>query len=511
MDVLLDTNIIIDREDSEVLPDNLKILMRNLSDLQIKKIIHPLSIAEIKKDKNPKRRKVNESKISTYSELKHPPLFTKDTEFCAEISSKSPNDQIDNALLYSVYKNAASFLITQDKGIHKKAFRIGIGDRVLSIDEALNVFKLEKSPITPPSIYEDNLYNLDINDKIFDGLKEDYIEFTDWFNENQKRDCLVYKNTNGSLGALLIYKNENETVDLQEEDLPKKKRMKISTLVVSSTGNKIGEFFIQWASKYAIDNGFTEIYLTHFIKPEDYLVSLIETYGFFNVGKNNYQNTEGEFEDVFVKYLNPTHEIMQKLDDSSPKQISQIFYPKFYDGESVNKFVVPINPEYHDKLFLSKSRQSKLYEHQSGFIVEGNAIKKAYLSRANLNNVSPGDLLLFYLTKDDKQPTKDTQSITGIGIVEKDYHNLDNADEIIKIVGKRTVYSPNEIGTLVDDSSAMVLLFIFSTSLPKKVHLNRLKELNILKAHPQKIQGITHENYLKLKKEGGIDEGFTIN
>ncbi|MBV1766843.1 MAG: EVE domain-containing protein, partial [Methanobacterium sp.] len=151
------------------------------------------------------------------------------------------------------------------------------------------------------------------------------------------------------------------------------------------------------------------------------------------------------------------------------------------------------------------------YEHQSGFIVEGNAIKKAYLSRANLNNVSPGDLLLFYLTKDDKQPTKDTQSITGIGIVEKDYHNLDNADEIIKIVGKRTVYSPNEIGTLVDDSSAMVLLFIFSTSLPKKVHLNRLKELNILKAHPQKIQGITHENYLKLKKEGGIDEGFTIN
>jgi rRNA-processing protein FCF1 len=502
MDVLLDTNIIIDREDSEVLPKNLKILMKNLSDLQIQKIIHPLSIQEIKKDSNLERRKVNESKVLTYSILKNPPLFSKDLDFCSKISSKTHNDQIDNAILYSVYKNAADFLITQDKGIHRKAFKIGISDRVLSIDDALSVFKVKELPIMPPSIYEDKFYNLDINDEIFNDLKEDYAEFIDWFNNHPRRNCLVYQKPNGKLGALLVYKDEDENIDLQGVSLPKKKRLKIATLVVSSTGNKIGEFFIQWAARYAIKKGFTEIYLTHFIKHDDYLVYLIEKYGFFNVGKNNYQNSKGEFEEVFIKYLNPTPEQLDKL-NYPPEKISQIFYPKFYDGTNVNKFVVPIKPEFHEKLFLDNERQSRLYE-QQGFIVEGNAIKKAYLTRAPSNEINPGDILLFYRTQD-------TKSITCIGVVEKDFHNFDNPNEIIKVVGKRTVYSPKDIGDLTDESRVMILLFTFSAWIPNKIKLKKLVELDILKAHPQRIHKISHEAYLKLKKEGGIDEGFTIN
>lgn len=506
MRVLIDTNIIIGREDSEVLPENLKFLMKTFHDLSTDLIIHPLSIEEIKNDKNSVRRKINLSKADTYSKLSNPPSLVKDEVFKANISSKNPNDYVDNELLYSVYKNSVSFLITQDKGIHKKAFKIGIGDRVLSIDEALNIFKPETLPVTPPAIYKDKVYNLDIDDIIFDTLKEDYVEFNDWFNSIQRkgRDCLVYKNHNGSLGALLIYKDEDETVDLQGEKLPKKKRMKIATLIVSSTGNKIGEFFIQWSSNYAIKKGFSEIYLTHFIKKEDYLVYLIETYGFINVGKNNYQNSNGEFEDVFVKYLNPTPELLKNLDDRSPKQLSKIFYPKFYDGKKVNKFVVPIYPEYHEKLFLDNERQSTLYEHHQGFVVEGNAIKKAYLSRAPLQKVKPGDLLLFYRTTP-------TQAITCLGVVENDFHDIGDADEITRIVGKRTVYSPKDIEEFVDQSPALILLFIFSTWLPNPVKLDKLKELGVLSGAPQRIHEISHEAYLKLKKESGIDEGFTIN
>jgi len=277
MRILIDTNIIISREDPKVLPENLQFLMKVLNDLSTDILIHPLSVGEIKKDKNLDRREINLSKVSTYSILSNPPSFKNDAKFNSLITSKSPNDDIDNAILYSLYKNAVSFLITEDKGIHKKAYKIGIFDKVLSIEEALNVFKTEPLPITPPAIYKDKVYNLDIEDKIFDTLKDDYVEFTDWFKKIQKqgRDCLVYRNKDDSLGALLIYKDENESIELLKGSLPKKKRMKIATLIVSSSGNKIGEFFIQWAANYAIKKRFDEIYLTHFTKQEDYLPTVL--------------------------------------------------------------------------------------------------------------------------------------------------------------------------------------------------------------------------------------------
>jgi rRNA-processing protein FCF1 len=508
MRILLDTNIIIYREDPEVLKEDLKFLIRTLNDLNENIVVHPLSIKEIKKDKDEIRREINLSKIQTYSTLKHPPSSDNDSKFNSLLNSpKNFHDYVDNSLLYAVYKNSVSFLITQDKGIHKKAFKLKIDDRVLSINDALNVFKTVKPPITPVPIYMDDLHNLDINDEIFDSLKEDYPEFEDWFNRKrlEGRECLVYRNNNGSLGALLIFKDENEPIHLKSKILPAKKRMKIATLKVSSSGYKIGEFFIQWTTNYAIKKNFDEIYLTHFTTPEDYLVYLIEEYGFMKVGQNNLRNPKGNYEDVFVKYLKPTPELVQNIEDKSPKHLSKIFYPKFWDGEEVKKFVVPIRPQYHEKLFLGNKRQSTLDEHNNRFIVEGNTIKKAYLSHSNTKKISPGDLLLFYRSNDLK-------AITCIGVVEKIVPNLNNADEITREVGKRTVYSPEEIKDFANNNSpTLVLLFIFCTWLPKTVNFTKLMDMNVLSGAPQTIQEISHEAYLQVKKTGGIDESFTIN
>jgi len=503
MRILIDTNIIIYREDPEVLAENLQFLMRTLNDEKKDIVVHPLSIDEIRKDPDENRRNINLSKVQTYSLLKNPPSFKKDLNFNSILKSpKNAHDYVDHTLLYAVYKNAVSFLITEDKIIHKKAFKLRIDDRILSIDEALDVFKTIKLPSTPPSIYKDTAHNLDIKDKIFDSLKEDYPEFEEWFKkiQLQGRDCLVYKNRDDSLGALLIYKDENERIPLKTKFLPAKERMKIATLIVSSKGNKIGEFFIQWATNYAIKKNFDEIYLTHFTKPDDYLVYLIEEYGFIHIGQNNNINQNGDYEDVFVKYLSPTRELIQNIENDTSNQLSKVFYPKFYDGKNVKKFIVSIWPEYHEKLFIGTERQSKLYEHDHGFIVEGNAIKKAYLSHSNTKKISPGDLLLFYRTTDLK-------AITCIGVVEKVIPNLENADEVTKEVGKRTVYSPEEIKAFADNESpTLVLLFIFSTWIPHNVNI---RELNI--PAPQNIAEISHESYLKVKKAGGIDESFTIN
>ena len=132
----------------------------------------------MEKDQNNFRRESNLSKVNTYSVLTNPPCIDNDLKFNSILKKpNNSNDYVDNSLLYAIYKNAASFLITEDKEIHKKALKIGIDERVLSIEDALNVFKIPKRPITPPSIYKKNAYNLDINDRIFNSLIEDYPSF----------------------------------------------------------------------------------------------------------------------------------------------------------------------------------------------------------------------------------------------------------------------------------------------------------------------------------------------
>ena len=89
-----------------------------------------------------------------------------------------------------------------------------------------------------------------------------------------------------------------------------------------------------------------------------------------------------------------------------------------------------------------------------GFIIEGNAIKKAYLSHSNIKKISPGDIILFYRTDD-------YQAITCLGIVEKIIPNLRDPNEIIKEVGKRTVYSPEDIKEFADSESPTLVHFVY--------------------------------------------------
>lgn len=52
----------------------------------------------------------------------------------------------------------------------------------------------------------------------------------------------------------------------------------------------------------------------------------------------------------------------------------------------------------------------------------------------------------------------------------------------------------------------LIQIYLFTVKIT-----NLQKLLGILKAPPQSIQEITHENYLLLKKESAIDERFTID
>lgn len=289
---------------------------------------------------------------------------------------------------------------------------------------------------------------------------------------------------------MLIYKKENEAIPLKNKNIPMKNRVKICTFVVSSTGNKIGEFFISWIVDYTLKLGFDELYLTHKIKDNDYLVFLIEEYGFINVGEN------GIGENIFIKSLNKD-EILSKIGSSETSlvEIAKEFYPYYCDDERVNKYLVPIKPEFYEKLFLNNNQQSKLDKFLNGFgsypkdILALNPIKKAYLSHSNVN-LKKGDLLLFY--------ESNKKGIADIGVVESTY-SVDNIEDLLDIVRKRSVYSEDELEQFVEKKT-LVILFISSKHFDYKISYEELKELEIFSQAPMSIQKLNHGKYLELKE-----------
>ena len=147
-------------------------------------------------------------------------------------------------------------------------------------------------------IRNDFVYNLDLEDPIFDPLREDYEEFENWFKKisREGRKCWVHYKEDGGIGALLIYKFEDEPID-SAPLFPKKTRLKISTFVVTDVGHKIGDLLIQLAIDISVKHNLSEIYLTHFTRPADRLVELISEYDFYKAAMNK------RGEDIFLKTI----------------------------------------------------------------------------------------------------------------------------------------------------------------------------------------------------------------
>ncbi|MGC8657193.1 MAG: PIN domain-containing protein [Thermoplasmata archaeon] len=499
MRILLDTNIFILREDYKVISHELQELLKVLAENKTETLVHPLSIEELKKDKNESRREIILSKVGSYPQLESPPDPSKSEDYRKIFADTNEHERVDNNLLFAIYKNAVDFLITEDRGIHKKAIEIDVHDRVLLIDDALDMFKKNIPDSKPhlPQLKEVPVYNLDKNDTIFDDLKKDYPEFDVWFEKISKegRKCWVNYENDGKIGALLIFKIEDELID-SNPPLHKKKRLKISTFIVKSVGYKIGELFIKTSIDLCIKNGLNEMYLTHFTKQDDdKLVILISEYGFRKVASND------RGEDIYLKKLVPDSIPSTVL---QPLQIIKEYYPSFYDGNKVKKYIVPIRSQFYNRLFIdSPDRPITITEYGGEFIVEGNTIKKAYLTNSKITKIKPGDVILFYRSIDKSD-------VSSIGVVESIYMRLTDPDEVIKHVGKRTVYSIDEIKEMAKKPTT-VILFYYIRYFPNPIKYTDLVEICAISGPPQSILEIDENSYHEIIKRCGIDERFTIH
>lgn len=495
MNILLDTNIIIPLEDTSKQLDTSFAELRRLSAEQHHCLyIHPMQFEDINRDKNQERRNIVLSRLRQYSQIENPPTLSN--QECDELglSQSNDNDKVDNNVLFALYRGAVHLLVTNDEGIHKKALRIGLQDKVYRLNQYL--YFLQRNTTRTPSfnytgVKERYLYEIDKTQPFFDSLRKSYDGFDLWFQKcaEEKRKCWCIEDESENVAAICIYKREQDALLVDNGEVTRGQILKLCTFKVDAKarGKKLGERLLYIAFDYCVKNNLDWVYLHTFGEEQRTLVGLCLDYGFYCLGKYKH-------DDVYIKP-------MKLMDDDCGSLDSLIrYYPYFKDNESVQKFIIPIQPKYHEDLFpdFSSMKGSLFEKDQSLYSCQGNTIKKAYLCHSQIRTIQKDDIVLFYRSKDRK-------SIQCMGIVE-DVLFSNNIDVVFPTIAKRTVYGYSDLQDILQKRT-LIILFRY-VALGKEISNQAMINAGI-KGYIQSIRKINNEQYLALINENR--NNYTIN
>jgi hypothetical protein len=186
-------------------------------------------------------------------------------------------------------------------------------------------------------------------------------------------------------------------------------------------------------------------------------------------------------------------------------------YPRFYDGVRAEKYCVPIMGTYHEKLFPEISFRSQPPLFAAGGIARertatprqertpGNTIRKVYLCRARAGGLKPGDILLFYLSRDRRLAA--SQSLTTVGIVEQ-CRESQTVDELVVMTARRSVFSAAELSAIQARSPASVKVidFLLAGHMTPPIAVNALVAAGIFNGRPpQSIARLDEARYQRLR------------
>ena len=471
MRVLLDTNIIIHREASKVINQDIGILFNWLDKLHHTKCVHPLTADELKRNINPGTVKTMQIKLGNYQILQTPaPLHAEVTKVSMTVDTE-PNDLDDTKLLNEVYCDRVDALISEDKKIHTKAALLGISDRVFRIEGFLEKVAAENPDFVNYNVLavkREYFGNINLGDEFFDSFRSDYNGFDKWFNGkagNNEKAYVCYEAN--ALKAFLFLKVENESEnysDINPLFFPKR-RLKIGTFKVVSNGLRIGERFLKIvfdnARQYKVD----EIYVTIFdTRPELLsLTALLERYGFKYHGL---KISSSGIEKVY------TRNFSKLADEQHPK----LTFPWLSKTSEV--YIIPIKPKYHTELFPDSILRTESPEDFVENEPHRNAISKSYISHSFNRNLKSGDIIVFYRSGGIYKGVT-----TTIGIVENIVTNIKDLNELINICRKRTVLSENELKEYWEwrpNNRPFVINFLYAFSFIRRITLKQILDDGIL-------------------------------
>lgn len=444
---------------------------------------HPASLMDFERDQDHERRRARLVVFERYMKLVSPPPIS--AAQVDELGAPEPgsNDEVDQLLLAAVIGNATKYLVTEDVGLHGRARRMGVEARVLTLSDAIAMLRALHAdlPDPPPSVRVVKAHVLDINDAIFDGLKEDYghESFVVWFEEKcaqTGRDALLVDG-DGEHAAVVILKPE----PTGEFGLSGR-HLKVCTFKVGAgyNGQKYGELLLKAVFDRASVERYDGLFVT-VLEKQEALIALLQDFGFRPLP--GVRTRVGEL--VFAKPLAPSE------GDDSESLNALDFHVRYgppalrVTGQQCH--AIPIEPRWHRVLFPDAEREPEdedaLFSATEGLTTQpfGNALRKAYLCRASSRLLQPGNPLLFYRSQGER-------AVSVIGVCEATISSSDPL-AIVAAVGRRTVYSLPEIEAMTRGKEVLVIMFRQAIVLRyEPITLSELVAGGVLASHPQAVQ-----------------------
>ena len=500
MKALLDTNIIIHREASKVINQDVGILYRWLERIKYTKCVHSLSIAEIEKYKDRQIVQSFQIKLDSYEQIEIPSPLQAEVKLVSDNDDVNANDINDSQLLNEVFVGRVDILITEDKKIHKKASKLGIEEKVFTIDSFL-----EKTFAEHPDLVNYKVLNvqklkfgrINLNDDFFTSLKEDYIGFDKWFIKKFDEEAYITVNSNNGLLLSFLYLKVEDNDEVYSDIVPvftSKKRLKVGTFKVINNGFRLGERFMKIIFDNALKNNVDEIYVTIFDKRDEQkrLIDLLEIWGFVLWGtKKN--------ELVYVR------DFKKKTDKNLLKQC----YP--FISRNNKNFIVPIYPDYHTELLPDSILNTESPEEFIEDFPHRNGVNKVYVSRALLPHPEEGDILIFYRTGGYFKSV-----ISTIGVVQEAKYDFESEEDFVLYCRKSSVFPEDQLRAMWNYSQTkpFVLKFLYVYSFPHRINMKELIDLQVLSGvndAPRGFKQITKEQFNNILQATKSDESFIID
>ena len=337
---------------------------------------------------------------------------------------------------------------------------------------------------------------VDLSDVFFDSLKEDYSEFTFWFDKKSGsgEDALVFTDELG-VGSFIYLKKEHEPIELEGMILPAKERIKIGTFRIADRYRKqrLGEGALGVSLWHWQESKYEEIYLTVFEKHSE-LINLFNRFGFECVG----HNARGER--VYLK--NRT-----KIDHSDPYKAFPFISPAFEQAG-----IIPIFESYHDRLFpYSELKGNKrIIEEETA----GNGITKIFIgSPYSSMHYSVGEPVVIYRISEQergktyKSAVTSFCTITRIETVKDGGRQIISSSEFIENAGNKTIFKPEELRNIYKSNKNVVMLEMVYNGYFGKGHnvIHRdLNERRLFNHHPYNIV-YSRQQFMEILEMGNKD------
>lgn len=474
MRFLLDTNILIPAEptsveDVEVNTSSIVALLNALARGGHIATLHPASAQELRGDRDAERARTRAVLLGKYPELPRPPGMSTRLVAALGAPASGSNTEIDLLLLSAVDANAVDYFVTEDDGIHRRAKRVGLADRVLTVaDAAVTVSAFFPTvPETPPFVSAKLAHELKDADPIFASFRQDYPSFGDWLAKCKRQHRQSWVITTGqNYGGVCIVNNESPN----DYGFPGK-ILKLCSFKIAEhyRGYRYGELLLKTIFSYAAENAYDGLFVEVFARHEE-LFTLLSDFGFADVR----ESPKGER--VLYKTLRPSIPEAERL---GPLDYHIKYGPYAISLVGARVFVVPIRPRYHRLLFPELEAQLMLPSESHPF---GNSIRKAYLCHSRIQQIAAGDLILFYRSEVN-------QAATTVGVAEGTLISSD-ADEVARYVGRRTVYSYADIRTMAT-KPILAVLFRLARFLQPPWDVDLLIRTGIIKRPPQSFMQVS--------------------